>query len=262
MSKPDRYLNLTDTARRFGISRKALRIYEDRGLVHAERTPAGWRVYGPDQIRRLQQVIALKSFGLSLARIAELLSGRDIDLARFLTLHEAMLTRQKEEVDQALNLVVSARSKLVEEGHLSADDLIELTRKTQMNQTDKIKAEYDAIASRHLTAEDQATLRKNGFAGMDQHDPAWDDLIAEGKEIMKTSVPDSAEAMDFARRWMEQVGKATGGDPDLNQKLRDVVLEVQQQKVFPQYSPSTPELTQFVRDAYGAAIAAGIMPKP
>lgn len=70
MAKPEPYLRSAEAARRLGVSGKALRIYEAQGLVRAERTAAGWRVYGSEQIARLHQVIALKGFGFPLSRIA------------------------------------------------------------------------------------------------------------------------------------------------------------------------------------------------
>lgn len=259
MSRSNRYLSLSETARRFGVSGKALRIYEAKGLVRPERTLADWRVYGPDQIARLQQVIALKSFGLSLGRIAELLLGRDVDLAKFLALHEAMLRRQKDEVERALDLVASARSRLASEGSLSSDDLIDLTRKTiVMNAS----TDFGTIAAKHLTREDQDTLKANGFAGMDKPAPAWDTLHAEATVLMKTSAPDSAEAMDLARRWMEQVALATGGNRALNEKVRALAREMHEQPEFQQHSTSSNDMMDYVQKAYGAAIAAGIAPKP
>lgn len=94
LAKTEPYLRSAEVARRLGVSGKALRLYEAHGLVRAERTAAGWRVYGPDQISRLHQVIALKSFGFSLSRIAELLGGGLPDLATFLELHEQVLRRE------------------------------------------------------------------------------------------------------------------------------------------------------------------------
>ena len=93
------------------MSGKALRLYEAQGLLRAERTPAGWRVYGPDQIARLHQVIALKSFGFPLSRIAELLSGGLPDLASFLELHEQVLHQEAKRVDRALRLLSAARDR-------------------------------------------------------------------------------------------------------------------------------------------------------
>ena len=63
----DRHLSPTETARRFGVSIKALRLYEQRGLLTPLRSEAGWRTYGPDQIGRLHQVLTLKGLGLPLA---------------------------------------------------------------------------------------------------------------------------------------------------------------------------------------------------
>jgi DNA-binding transcriptional MerR regulator len=70
----DIHLSPSETARRFGVSVKALRLYEQRGLLTPLRTEAGWRTYGPDQIARLHQILALKRLGLPLARIAALLA--------------------------------------------------------------------------------------------------------------------------------------------------------------------------------------------
>src|ERR1051326_3674757 len=62
----DRFLSPSEVARRFGVSIKALRLYERRGLIKPLRSAAGWRAYGPGQIGRLHQILALKQLGLSL----------------------------------------------------------------------------------------------------------------------------------------------------------------------------------------------------
>lgn len=54
------YRRSAEVARRLGVSGKALRLYEARGLVRAGRTAAGWRVYGPEQIARRHPILALK----------------------------------------------------------------------------------------------------------------------------------------------------------------------------------------------------------
>ncbi len=69
MSPMNRHLSPTETSERFGVSIKALRLYEQRGLLTPLRSQAGWRTYGPAQIARLHQILALKRFGLPLARI-------------------------------------------------------------------------------------------------------------------------------------------------------------------------------------------------
>lgn len=264
MAKAGPYLRCAAAARRLGVTAKALRVYEAHGLVRAERTAAGWRVYGPDQIARLHQVIALKSFGFPLSRIAELLSGGMPDLATFLEWHDQVLCQEAERIDRARRLLGTARLKLARGDGLSLDDLMTLSKETTMtdNRTDDLAAAYAAVANKHFSAADQATLMANGFRGMDKPDADWDALGQEAARLMKTVDPASAEAMDLARRWMGKVFEATGGDPALTEKMRSVARELNGHPGFAAAPNSSNELTDFITQAYGAAIAAGIMPKP
>ncbi|WPP03919.1 MerR family transcriptional regulator [Methylocella tundrae] len=258
------YLRSAEVARRLGVSGKALRLYEAHGLLRAERTPAGWRVYGPDQIARLHQVIALKNFGFPLSRIAELLSGGLPDLATFLELHEQVLRQEAKRVDQALRLLSAARAKLAEHGSISSDDLMNLTKETAMTnkRNDDLAAAYRAVAAKHFSPSDQATLAANGYGGMDKADADWEALHGEATRLMKSGDPSSPEAMDLARRWMGKVFEATGGDPALTRKMRTVARETHEQPAFAAASSSSNDIMDFVGQAYGAAIAEGIMPKP
>ena len=63
-----RFFSPAETAKRLGVSVKALRVYEAHGLVAPARTQAGWRVYGPVEMARLHQVLALKRLGLPLSQ--------------------------------------------------------------------------------------------------------------------------------------------------------------------------------------------------
>lgn len=246
------------------MSGKALRLYEAHGLIKAERTRAGWRVYGPEQIARLHQVIALKSFGFPLSRIAQLLAGGLPDLATFLQLHEQVLRQEAERVDRALRLLSAARAKLAKHGGLSSDDLMNLTKETAMTdkRNDDLAAAYETIAARHFSPADQAILTANGYGGMGKPDADWSALGEEAARLMKIGDPNSPEAMDLARRWMGKVFEATGGDPALTRKMRIVARETHEQPAFAAASSSANGMMDFVSEAYGAAIAAGIMPKP
>jgi DNA-binding transcriptional MerR regulator len=85
----DRHLSSAEAAKRLGTTAKALRLYEERGLVAPIRSEAGWRGYGPAQIARLHQILALKRFGLSLSDISELLTGSVDKLSAVLALRNA-----------------------------------------------------------------------------------------------------------------------------------------------------------------------------
>ena len=220
---------------------KALRLYEAHGLLRAERTLAGWRVYGPEQIARLHQVIALKSFGFPLSRIAELLSGALPDLPTLLKVHEQVLREKAKRVGHALRLLSAAPAKLAEQGHLSSDDLMNLTKEIAMTdqRNGDLTAAYEAISSRHFSSADQASLAANGYRGLDEPNAGWESLHEEAARMMKTGDPRSPEAMDLARRSMGKVLEATGGDPDLTKKLKKVAREMHEQPAFAAASSSS-----------------------
>ncbi|MGD0703181.1 MAG: methyltransferase [Trebonia sp.] len=64
-----------------GLSHRVLRHWEELGLVTPARTAAGHRRYGPAEITRLYQALALRQAGLRLAQIKTLLDARDPESA-------------------------------------------------------------------------------------------------------------------------------------------------------------------------------------
>ena len=75
-SKGEIGLEANECAARIGLSKRALRLYEEHGLIRPRRTQKGWRLYGADEIARLHEILALKRLGLSLQRITALLQRR------------------------------------------------------------------------------------------------------------------------------------------------------------------------------------------
>ena len=67
-----------EVAQRSGISSRMLRHYDRLGVASpSERTAGGYRHYTEDDLRRLFHVEGLRSLGLSLREIAEVLDGPD-----------------------------------------------------------------------------------------------------------------------------------------------------------------------------------------
>jgi DNA-binding transcriptional MerR regulator len=75
VSSSAQFLNPSEAAKLLGVSAKALRLYEQRGLVIPVRTAAGWRAYGPEQMARASEIAALRALGLSLGQVARVLNG-------------------------------------------------------------------------------------------------------------------------------------------------------------------------------------------
>ena len=240
-----------ETAKLLGLSIKALRLYEQRGLVTPMRTEADWRVYGPSQIARLHQIVALKRLGLPLARIGALLCGRTETLGQVLDLQERVLAREGVRVEKALRIVRQARSRLAAGHRLSIDDLATLTKETTMTgkaSDEEMKAIFDPLAEKHFTAEERATLRQRSF---DQAEASkgWDGLIEEAKALMAKGDPYSAAATDLARRWQAQVRRFTQGDPAVDQKIMGMWKDAMANPATAPKLPLNPEIFAFVQKA-------------
>lgn len=258
-AEEDRHLGPAEVARRLGLSLKALRLYEEHGLVAPLRTRSGWRAYGATEIARLHQILALKRLGLPLARISELLSRRPVGLAAVLVAQEKILAREHARLDRALALVRAARGKLTDGLTLSIDDLIQLTKETRMTtkeQHQEMREIFDPLVERHLSKQEVESLRIRAF---DQAEAsrAWDGLMSEAKNLMANGDPTTSEAKDLARRWMAQVSQFTQGDMALAGKVKAMWQDAMADPAAAPKLPLTPEVFAFVEKAWKAAQASG-----
>ena len=112
MKRPVQFLGPAEAAGRLGVSAKALRLYEERGLLTPARNPAGWRAYGPDQMRRGGDIVALRALGLSLAQVAGVLEGRGEGLAPTLAAHQALLEDRARQLADTIENVRGLRADL------------------------------------------------------------------------------------------------------------------------------------------------------
>lgn len=59
-------MRIGELAERAGMTTRTLRYYEARGLLPAGRTANGYRSYGEDDVRLLEQIRTLQDFGFGL----------------------------------------------------------------------------------------------------------------------------------------------------------------------------------------------------
>jgi MerR family transcriptional regulator, redox-sensitive transcriptional activator SoxR len=65
-----RRLTIGELARRSGVAASALRYYEERGLIRAERSVSGYRQYPRAVLRRVAFIVFAQRVGLTLDEIA------------------------------------------------------------------------------------------------------------------------------------------------------------------------------------------------
>jgi MerR family redox-sensitive transcriptional activator SoxR len=77
----EQLLTIGEVAERSGLAASAIRFYEQRGLVQAERASGGQRRFRRDVLRRIAFIRIAQRVGLSLEEIASALAGLPVDRA-------------------------------------------------------------------------------------------------------------------------------------------------------------------------------------
>ncbi|MBB4933166.1 DNA-binding transcriptional MerR regulator [Lipingzhangella halophila] len=72
-------VHIGELSERTGVSRRSLRYYEQRGLLHARRTDAGWREYDEEALVRVRNVADLLEAGMTVEDIREVAPCLDQD---------------------------------------------------------------------------------------------------------------------------------------------------------------------------------------
>jgi DNA-binding transcriptional MerR regulator len=101
-----------------GLTRRTLRILDEKGILSPGRAPNGYRLYGADQVKLARAVRDMREAGLSAGEIARILAvktGRKperekmAELARLLAGVQARLSAKRDSVDAAIAIVEDFR---------------------------------------------------------------------------------------------------------------------------------------------------------
>ncbi len=91
---PSTFYSIGELARLTGLTVKTIRFWSDEGVVPpADRTPAGYRLYGQDALARLGLVRTLRELGVGLTVIRQVLE-REVTVAEVAAVHAEALDTQ------------------------------------------------------------------------------------------------------------------------------------------------------------------------
>lgn len=108
-------------ARLAGVSTRTLRYYDELGLLRPARiNSSGYRIYGPAEVDRLQQILLYRELDVSLAGIDLILNSSSYDSVRALRRHLDCLRARRDKLGVLIDTVIKTISE--KEGKLSMTD--------------------------------------------------------------------------------------------------------------------------------------------
>ena len=213
MSEP-RLLRAQEFASRAGVTVRTLHHYDRIGLLRpAGRTASGQRLYGDQELLKLERIAALKFIGLGLAEIKRVVEGESADLLATLRQQQAAIMALRRQLDDVLDAIVRAQVALTGDAAQTWDRLREIIRLMEAkNDMEWFKKYY--------TEEQLADLATRGtpeVLAKAQQD--WQELLAEVEASLDED-PASAHAQSLVQRRDSLIAQFTGGDEGIHQNLQ------------------------------------------
>lgn len=252
-------LDISEVARRTGLTLRALRFYEARGLVRPLRTSGGRRIYGAGELARLNAAVALKRAGFSLAQIAGLLGDRRIDLARLVAAQIEAIDARAAEIAEARALLLSVQSRIDRSEPIDVATLCSL-----IEQGDRLMEQerWKSVVDRYYTPEQQAEwsarMKQADWAGFDSatYHAQWR-ALSDRIEAALPLDPCSAAAQGFVDEWFALLKPFSQvATPEMWNGARDMYARMDEWQGQADAGFSK-HVWEFVQSAAQARIAAG-----
>ena len=201
MSKKKSFFTVSEVARLANISVRALHHYDEIGLLRPSgRSEAGYRLYAPADVQRLQQVMSFRLLGFPLEEIRRLFGDPEFDVRAALLLQRRLLT---EKLEQAQALVAAVDAAL--------DALNESTNKPEVETMFRPFADFDPTVYEKEAQErwgDTDTHREAARRTARYSREQWAELRAEADGLYQALAarlaagdpPTAPAVMDLAER--------------------------------------------------------------
>jgi len=236
-------LKVGELARRTGLSVRTLHHYDEIGLLSpSEHTASGHRLYTPEDVARLQQILSLRQLGFSLEEMKQCLGQPDYSPLRVVELHLARVREQLAQMQQLGRRLEALAAHLRSAEPVSVGEFIQTIEGITMFEKYYTPEQLQQLEERRRTL---------GPEAIKAVEAEWPQLMAAMRaEMEKGSDPASEPVQKLAARWSELVRAFTGGDAGIEKSLNTAY---QQEPAAGAKHGLDPRLFEYVGRAMAAA---------
>lgn len=204
-----------DVCRLTGVSPRTLQHYDSIGLLKASmRLPNGYRVYSEADLARLQQILALKSFGFELSKIKKVLSGQS-DMQQLLQMQKDFLDQKTQQFKEAIDILAAVIDDSKIAGSVDATSTLKLIGVYKM--TKELEQSWAGKVFTKEQLKKIAEMPKRTKEEEKQIHQEWEALVEEVKPHVHED-PYGPVGQSYAQKWMNLARKEYP-DPELGQVL-------------------------------------------
>ncbi len=234
-----------------GVTTRALRWYDKIGLLTPSgRTEGNYRLYGPAEVDRLQDILYYRALGVELAQVKRILDDPSYNRLAVLRSHLAALEAERERVQGLINSVKETILTQERDEIMIDEKKFEAFKRGALEEYRKT---YEA-ESREQYGDVEVDAMLTRLQGVTQEQYAeWESL---GREILEklsaavTAGTDPAgevgkELAALHQRWLT----VTGNQYDVQRHRGLAELYVQDERFTAYYDREVPGCARFLRDA-------------
>jgi len=198
---------IKQVAKLSGVTQRALRHYEQVGLLSPRRkSGSGYRIYGKEDLVRLQQILFYRELNLGLSTIKSICLDPDFDLESALTEQKRLLQEKRDQLDRLLLTLEHTLQERKGERMMTDQERFEGFKRQLVEENEKqygkeVRERYGKETAQRANAQ---------MMGMDES--AYNEFTALGEKLLeklseaaKLGDPTSVSAMEVARmhkRWL------------------------------------------------------------
>ena len=201
-----------------GVTVRALHHYDRLALLRPNRTRAGYRMYGPRDLERLEQIVALKCLGVPLKQIKTVLDRDARALPDVLRAQRRALEAKRCRLDRAIGAIADAERSLQPGEPADPALLRRIIEVIEMSDhAEDMKKYYSDEAWAELSRrreEMTERLREIAMEGTRK----WQALFADVTASLDED-PASPKAQQLLDRWKELIDEFTGGNQSIKEGL-------------------------------------------
>jgi DNA-binding transcriptional MerR regulator len=228
-----------------GVSVRTLHHYDEIGLLVPSRNDKNkYRIYGEDELLRLQQILFFRELEFSLPEIAAIIDSPEFDVLTALRDHKAMLTGKQKRTAALIKMVDKTIDKINKKINMKDEELYDAFSKEEMEElSDEAKQRWGHTDQYKESEKKMRGMSKEQFAVIQKEG----EEIAKAGALLVNEPIDGDAAQALIAKHYKHLSNFYTPTPEMYKGLAEMYLaDTRFTAYFAKYDPKLP---QFMHDA-------------